>query len=331
VKLVRVVEAGTGLVVGQAEPQVVDVATAVQRLRERRPDLAGALEDCFPPGGASWRPVIDQWARLRDPLGEIAALAEAGADLGQSPLAGLHLDPPLAEPAARMFAMGGNFPGHVARMGTGFELPESVRHGTPADTPPWGFYVIPGTIVGPGAAVTPPAGVRALDYEAEVAVLLGAGEHPPGRDDITIWGYTAWSDFSIRDSALGYTKTDHGPLTWSLTKNFRTGNSCGPVVVVDEPWPAAGLRIRCRVNGELRQDATTADMTYPFGTIAAHISSYSPLGAGDVIISGTPPGTAMESGADGPFLQDGDVVEVEVDGVGVLRNRIELPGPDAAR
>jgi 2-keto-4-pentenoate hydratase/2-oxohepta-3-ene-1,7-dioic acid hydratase in catechol pathway len=99
------------------------------------------------------------------------------------------------------------------------------------------------------------------------------------------------------------------------------------MVVVDEPWPAAGLRIRCRVNGEVRQDATTADMTYAFGAIAAHISSYSPRGAGDLIISGTPAGTAMESGADGPFLRDGDVVEVEVDGAGVLRNRIELPRP----
>jgi 2-keto-4-pentenoate hydratase/2-oxohepta-3-ene-1,7-dioic acid hydratase in catechol pathway len=226
--------------------------------------------------------------------------------------------------------MGGNFPSHVAAAtSTGMELPETVRRGTPADTPPWGFYVIPGTVVGHGATVTPPAGVRALDYEAEVAVLL-CEDHPPGSTDIAIWGYTAWSDFSIRDAALGYSKTDHGPLTWSLTKNFRTGNGCGPVVVVDEPWPDAGLRIRCRVNGELRQDGRTADMTYPFGAIAAHISTYSPLEAGDLITSGTPAGTAMENGVNGRFLRNGDIVDIEMENVGVLRNQVSLPRANEA-
>jgi hypothetical protein len=135
-KLVRVAGAGTGLVIADEEDHVVDIATAVRSLRGTRDDLADALEDYFPPGGGSWVPVISQWDRLRGPLAEIAAMAQGGTDLGQSPLSGLTLDPPLAEPAARMFAMGGNFPGHVTSMATGMDLPESLRLGTPADTPP---------------------------------------------------------------------------------------------------------------------------------------------------------------------------------------------------
>lgn len=80
-----------------------------------------------------------------------------------------------------------------------------------------------------------------------MAVVFGPGEHPVGSDRITIWGYTAWSDFSIRDTVLGLSKTDHGPLTWSLTKNFRTGNSCGPYLVVDEGPPVDNLRITLTV------------------------------------------------------------------------------------
>jgi 2-keto-4-pentenoate hydratase/2-oxohepta-3-ene-1,7-dioic acid hydratase in catechol pathway len=194
-------------------------------------------------------------------------------------------------------------------------------------TPPWGFFVIPGTVVGDGSTVTPPAGTMKLDYEAEVALVLGGGEHPPGSEEVSVWGYTAWNDFSIRDEALGLSKIDHGPLTWSLQKNFRTGHACGPWLVVDEEVDVANLGIRCLVNGELRQDGTTADMLHPFGRIAAHLSRYVPLVGGDVIVSGTPSGTAMEGGLDGLFLRDGDHVEVLVDGVAPLRSTVKASRP----
>lgn len=321
-RLVRVAGSGTGVVIGDAGSElVVDIATAVARSRRRNHRAIDLLAPYFPPGAASWKPVIADWPLLREPLERLIEQAEEGADFGQRPLYELPLEPPLAEPAVRIFAMGGNFGDHAAAMGEVLDLPESVRV---ASSPPWGFYVIPGTVVGQGAEITPPPGVQALDYEAEVAVILGGDEHSIGSSDVTIWGYTAWNDFSIRDTALGLSQTDHGPLTWSLTKNFRTGNSCGPVLVVDEAASIDKLRIRCRVNGEIRQDGTTANMKHSFGDIAAHISLYSPLGAGDMLISGTPPGTAMESGADGKFLRNGDEVEVEVDGAGILRNRIEF-------
>jgi 2-keto-4-pentenoate hydratase/2-oxohepta-3-ene-1,7-dioic acid hydratase in catechol pathway len=271
------------------------------------------------PGVGGWASLISGWKEARD---ELRALEGGGAG---TPLAEVTLEPPLPEPAARIFAMGGNFPMHVADTvdKLAMKIPDSVKSGSKEDTPPWGFYVIPGTIVGPESDVTPPRDTQKLDYEAEVGVVL-SGAAPDGDGGLPIWGYTAWNDFSIRDPAFGLSKVDHGPLTWSLQKNFATANACGPCMIVDEPIPADGLRIICRVNGEIRQDGNTVDMKYGFDEIAAHIGEYLPLGPGDMILSGTPAGTGMEGGQAGPFLADGDVTEVEVDGTGILRNRVVL-------
>jgi 2-keto-4-pentenoate hydratase/2-oxohepta-3-ene-1,7-dioic acid hydratase in catechol pathway len=257
------------------------------------------------PGLTSWIPLIEAGGLPDVPAGDGVPLSE------------LTLEPPLPDAVSRIFAMGGNFPMHTAAtvQKLAIKVSDSVSSADKDDTPPWGFYVIPGTIVGPEHVVTPPRGTQKLDYEAEVGVVLtGRGAE--------IWGYTAWNDFSIRDAAFGLSKVDHGPLTWSLQKNFQTGNACGPSMVVGERF--GDLRIVCRVNGEKRQDGTTAEMKYSFDEIAAHINEYLILGAGDMILSGTPAGTGMEGGPDGPFLADGDVCEVEVTGTGVLRNRIVL-------
>jgi 2-keto-4-pentenoate hydratase/2-oxohepta-3-ene-1,7-dioic acid hydratase in catechol pathway len=326
-KLIRIKRQGTGLLVTAGGIEyAVSVLAGLQAAAGRRPDLAELLDPYFVPGG-SWRPLIEDWAALRDPMGELLELIEGELQSGTGrlaapPIGQADLAAPLADPHVRVFAAGGNFPSHAAAMAGAMTLPGSVRDAPGDDVPPWGFYVIPGTIVGPGAVIRPPAATRYLDYEAEVGVILGAGGHPAGREEVHVWGFTSWNDFSIRDAALGLSKTDHGPLTWSLTKNFRTGNSCGPAVVVDGEQTLAQVRIRCRVNGELRQDGVLADMQYSFSRMAAHIAEYAPLDAGDMILSGTPGGTAMERGLDGRYLDGGDVVEVEVDGVGPLRNQV---------
>jgi 2-keto-4-pentenoate hydratase/2-oxohepta-3-ene-1,7-dioic acid hydratase in catechol pathway len=286
-------------------------------------DAARALPELSP--GASWMGLIADWGRARPALERLLEEAPDGSALGD-----LALEPPLPHPSARVFAMGGNFPMHTAQTAAKLEisLSEGVTSAAKQGVPPWGFYVIPGTVVGPGHEIAPPAGTQKLDYEAEVAVVLG----PRGSDGtVGIWGWTAWNDFSIRDPAFGLSKVDHGPLTWSLQKNFATGNACGPVMVIDAPIPPEGLRIVGRVHGELRQDGRTSEMKYGFEEIVAHIEEYLPLGPGDMILSGTPAGTGMEGGPDGPFLSDGEVCEVEVIGAGegertgVLRNHIRLP------
>jgi 2-keto-4-pentenoate hydratase/2-oxohepta-3-ene-1,7-dioic acid hydratase in catechol pathway len=305
-RLVRYDGGRTGLVAGDV---VVEAASSL-------PELLHGF-------GCGWTTLIEQWTEAVAPLRSLESRALAGDVPDARPLAEVSLEPPIPDPAARIFAMGGNFPMHTAQTVDKLEMKisDSVSKGSKNDTPPWGFYVIPGTIVGPGATVTPPAGTQKLDYEAEVGVVRAAGSGP----GFPIWGYVNWNDFSIRDAAFGLSKVDHGPLTWSLQKNFTSANACGPWMVVDEPLPESGLRILCRVNGDVRQDGNTVEMKYDFDEIAAHIDEYLVLGGGDMILSGTPGGTGMEGGPDGPFLADGDEVEVEVDGAGVLSNRIVMP------
>jgi 2-keto-4-pentenoate hydratase/2-oxohepta-3-ene-1,7-dioic acid hydratase in catechol pathway len=309
IRLVRYDGGRTGVVAGESDGAlVVDAGLAVPAL--------------LPRPGCEWTAMIEQWDEAGPRLHELESLALAGGASEVRPLAQVRLGPPLPSPAARVFAMGGNFPMHTAKTAEklAIKLSDSVTSGSKNDTPPWGFYVIPGTIVGPGTVVRPPRGTQKFDYEAEVGVVRagGAGSGFP------IWGYVNWNDYSIRDAAFGLSKVDHGPLTWSLQKNFATANACGPWMVVDRQIPSGGLRIVCRVNGEVRQDGTTAEMKYDFDEIAAHIGEYLPLGPGDMILSGTPAGTGMEGGPAGPFLADGDVVEVEVTEAGVLRNSVSL-------
>lgn len=327
-RLVRITGRGTGLILDfQDHLHVIDIAGCAAVLRADNADLARRLDDLSPTPQHSWLPWINDWPATRETLRQLALIARDDLGRGDTrlpvdPYQGLALDPPLPDPSSRIFAMGGNFAAHASVMNAHMTIPESVSN-PDAATPPWGFYVIPGTVVGQGATVTPPRHTQYLDYEAEVAVVLGAEEHQPGTDQISIWGYTAWNDFSIRDTVLGVSKTDHGPLTWSLTKNFRTGNSCGPWMVVNYP-PVDNLAISCTVNGDVRQEGNTSQMRFSFGAIAAYLSTYVPLGAGDMIVSGTPAGTAVENGLTGKFLRSGDRVSVTIDGVDELANSIWL-------
>lgn len=328
-RLVRVHGAGTGLILeADDDRHILDIAAAGAALGVRAPAISAGVEVLFEGEQQSWLPMITQWPQSRETLRSLAELAFDDIRHGRAQLPlyryqDTRLDPPLPEPAARIFAMGGNFAAHASQMSDVMDLPESITNATPQTAPPWGFYVIPGTIVGPDAGITPPVGTKYLDYEAEVAVVLG--NHQPGAEPAPVWGYTAWNDFSIRDAALGVTQTDHGPLTWSLTKNFRSGNSCGPWMVVNHP-PVDNLSITCLVNGELRQSGNTVQMTHSFTRIASYISDFVSLGAGDMIVSGTPAGTAMERGFDGDYLQDGDKVAVVIDGVDALTNSIHFAG-----
>lgn len=323
-KLVRYDGSRTGLLVeSEAGPQIVDVLAGAASLEVGPREL---LERELAAG--SWLGLIDAWGGgAAAAMRSLVARAEAGTSgVPLVPLDEVELGPPIPGPESRIFAMGGNFRAHVAKSsdgtaaGTG--VPDSVRLAGTDGIPPWGFFVIPGTIVGDRAVVTPPAGLAYLDYEAEVAVVLdSAGE---------IWGITAWNDLSIRDEALGKAKIDHGPLTWSLQKNFAGGNVCGPCLVVDEGLDPTALAIASRVNGDTRQTGDTAEMTFGFDAIAAYLGTFLPLSAGDMILSGSPAGTAMESGPEGPFLGDGDLAEVEVEGVGVLTTTVAMPSPERA-
>ncbi|MBL8831611.1 MAG: fumarylacetoacetate hydrolase family protein [Rhodospirillales bacterium] len=157
-----------------------------------------------------------------------------------------------------------------------------------------------------------------FDYEAEVAVVIGAAGRYIAKDKALghVAGYSLFNDGSIRD----YQFKSH---QWMIGKNFDATASFGPdLVTADElPAGAAGLRIQCRLNGQVLQDANTKDMIFDVATLVATCSEIFRLEPGDVIISGTPAGVGF---ARKPpvFMKQGDTVEVEVDRIGILRNTI---------
>jgi 2-keto-4-pentenoate hydratase/2-oxohepta-3-ene-1,7-dioic acid hydratase in catechol pathway len=156
-----------------------------------------------------------------------------------------------------------------------------------------------------------------LDYEVELAIVIGKSGRRIAADRAGeyIFGYTIANDVSARE-----VQRNHGQ--WFLGKAMDTACPLGPCIVPARDLPnAQALRLMTRVNGETRQDSNTSDMLYPIGRILEILSAGTTLEAGDVIITGTPSGVA--SGMTPPrWLKDGDVVECEIEGIGVLRNRV---------
>jgi 2-keto-4-pentenoate hydratase/2-oxohepta-3-ene-1,7-dioic acid hydratase in catechol pathway len=322
VRLVRYGDDGRiGVVVAD---RVIDVGASLDELGQTHSAQAAELRRLVSEGATDWRPLIAGWKRLEVPLNAIVtSAADDPSRFVTHDLDHVRLRPPLISPGARVFAGGVNFSDHVAQASRAVGADDPLRDRVTA-APPTGFFVIPGSILGHEDPIAPPKAVAKLDYEAEVAAVLGSGGRNLDPDDVRIWGYTGWNDLSIRDPHLGVglSELDKGALSWALQKNFEGGNVCGPTLAVGDAIDVSDLRIVSRVNGEQRQNGTTAQMIRSFAEIAAYISEFLAVAPGDIITSGTPGGTAIEQGVDGPFLRTGDVVEIEIEGVGVLRNRI---------
>ncbi|GAA3527216.1 fumarylacetoacetate hydrolase family protein [Amycolatopsis ultiminotia] len=215
--------------------------------------------------------------------------------------------------STRIFLIGANYRSHIEEAG----LTEPSRAmGMP----------IPATaLAGPYDAVALPAEAPTqVDYEGELAVLVGT----PGRDIApgSGWDHVAGlcvaDDISARDvQHAGFEDGRIVDLDAVLRgKSFPGFKPLGPCVTTVEEIRAAGaLTLRTRVNGQLRQEGTTAEMLFDFGAVVEGLSKDFDLMAGDVILTGTPSGVGV---VDGRFLRAGDVVEVEVDHIGTLRNEI---------
>lgn len=325
-KLVRYDDWRTGVLV--SDDTFVDVAGSMPALAHHNPAAAEVLGPYFTGyQSRDWAPMIESWNLVREPLAELVDLtAEQGLSSVRS-LAEVTLLPPLPSPSARIFALGANFADHAANALTrilGRTVTEDeIRAERDNGLPPYGFTVIPQTVAASGSRLLPPPGATMVDYEAEVAVVLRHGGRHLASDDLDVWGFTAFNDFSIRDHFFGRgERIDRGALTWALSKNFQTASFCGPVMVVDEPYDIHDLRLRSQVNGQTRQDSSTAHMVYSFGDAIEHLSKYFELLTGDMVVSGTPAGTVLEDGADGHYLCTDDEVAVIVDGVGVLRTSV---------
>jgi fumarylacetoacetate (FAA) hydrolase len=171
------------------------------------------------------------------------------------------------------------------------------------------YFSNPAAIYGPGDEIPKPPDTNELDYELEVAAIIGA----EGR----IGGFTIMNDWSARDLQRAEMRVGLGP---SKGKDFAT--SLGPVVVTPDEFDGSRGTMVARVNGEERSRGNLADMHYAWEAIVAHAARNTKLLPGDVLGSGTVgTGCILELG-DGRWLQRGDVVELEVEGIGILRNTI---------
>jgi fumarylacetoacetate (FAA) hydrolase len=219
------------------------------------------------------------------------------------PLADVDLRPPvLHPPSVRDFYA---FEQHVrtARASRGLELPREWYE------IPVFYFSNPAAIYGPEDEIPCPEETRELDYELEVAAVIGAG----GR----IGGFTVMNDWSARDVQRAEMRVGLGP---SKGKDFAT--SLGPVVVTPDEFDGTSGTMVARVNGEERSRGELGDMHHSWDAIVGHAARNTLLRAGDVLGSGTVgTGCILELG-DGRWLQPGDVVELEVEGIGILRNTV---------
>lgn len=225
--------------------------------------------------------------RLRNPGGP-------GADGPSFALAEVTLLAPVPEPRA-IFGIGMNYADHVAEMGA---IPPEA---------PIVFMKLPSSAAPPGAAVRCPEVVKRLDYEGELAVVMGAG----GR----VAGYAVADDVSARD-------LQKRELQWTRAKGADDFCPYGPwITTAEEIADPHALSLRTWVNGELRQSSSTSNLIFKISELVAFISETCTLQPGDLILTGTPSGVGM--GLDPPrFLASGDVVRIEIEGLGAIEHSI---------
>ena len=261
--------------------------------------------------GESILPLRDT-VEMLDLIRRGAGWAPAGPAL---PVHSLRLLAPIV-PKRNVFCVGWNYAEHFAE-GKAFRPADAAQE---IPEHPALFSKNPFAIIGPGAAIRHPAPISdQLDYEVELAVVIGReGRDITERDALDfVFGYTIANDVSVRDVQ----RTWHGGQ-WFKGKNFDTHLPLGPwIVTKDEVPDPQALRIATRVNGVAKQDSNTKHMVFPVARIIAELSAGLTLYPGDVIITGTPEGVGM--GRKPPeWLKPGDVVETEIERIGVLRNEV---------
>jgi acylpyruvate hydrolase len=214
---------------------------------------------------------------------------------------------PLIPQASAMFCLGLNYADHAAE--GGYARPAS----------PTIFMRCPRSLTAHNAAILRPTVSEQLDYEAELAVVVGSPiRHATAEEALdAVYGYSCFNDGSVRDYQR---KT----IQWTLGKNFERTGAFGPYLVTADELPrgASGLAITCRLNGQVVQQDNTRSMIFPVGETLAQLSECVTLQPGDVVIMGTPSGVGH---ARKPplWMRHGDVVEVEIEMIGLLRNTIE--------
>ncbi|MEU0391307.1 fumarylacetoacetate hydrolase family protein [Streptomyces sp. NPDC006208] len=266
------------------------------------------------PDGTTLRDLSGLVADVDGPLlADAAALdrIRAAAGAGELPVldaAGLRIGPPLAR-VGKVVCIGLNYHDHATETGAA----------TPAE--PVVFFKAADTVVGPYDTVLVPRGSRKTDWEVELAVVVGRTARYIGDDEdpmAYVAGYAVAHDVSEREFQI-----ERGG-TWDKGKNCETFNPLGPwLVTADEVQDPQALSLKLWVNGELKQHGTTADQIFPVAEVVRYVSRFMTLYPGDVINTGTPAGVALGQPEPKPYLRAGDVVELEVEGLGRQRQELE--------
>jgi len=252
----------------------------------RLPDEPRSLRDALISGGLSG---------LRDLEGRTPDLA----------LGDLRFLPPIADGAAKLLCVGVNYMPHIKEMGR--ERPDH----------PVLFVRFADSIVGHGQPLVCPAASERFDYEGELAVVIGKRARHVAKENALeyVAGYSCFNDGSIRDFQRHSQQFTPG-------KNFHESGAFGPwLVTTDELPDPRVLRLTTRLNGQVMQDESVGELCFDVPQLIAYCSIWSQLEPGDVIVTGTPGGVG--AGRSPPvWMKPGDTVEVEISGLGVLRNPV---------
>lgn len=246
-------------------------------------------------------PDIDGQALAAGVIGRLRAAVETSPG-DFPPLAADRIGPPIARPSA-VVCIGQNYAAHAA------------ESGSPPPTAPIVFLKPPNTVVGPDDPVPVPRGAEKTDWEVELGVVIGRRASyldSPADSAAHIAGFVLCNDVSERAFQM-----ERSGGQWSKGKSAVGFCPTGPWLVTPDEVDHRALRLRSWVNGEARQDSSTADMIFDVDHLVWDLSNYMVLEPGDLILTGTPEGVALSGRF--PYLRPGDVVELEIDGLGRQR------------
>lgn len=265
-----------------------DAAGTLRGRPEGDPGYPGTLQSLLAAGGSA--------------LADARRALAGGAEID---LAAVDVLPPLPAPG-KIICVGLNYREHAAESNVAPPAYPTI------------FSRFASSLIGHGAPLVRPKSSTQFDFEGELVAIIGrGGRHiPPVRALDHVAGYSIFNDGSIRDIQLRTSQ-------WTLGKNFDGTGAFGPAFVTADGLPpgARGLRLVTRLNGAVVQDATTDDLIFDIATLVSELSAAMTLEPGDVIVTGTPSGVGMAR-TPALFMKDGDVCEVEIEGIGLLRNPV---------
>ena len=267
--------------------------------------LTGGLVESTRLGTGVPADLQDFIVRCADQPGLVAELARRAAAVAPTPQAEVTLLPCMPRPG-KIVCLGVNYHDHAKEGGN-----------TVADYPAL-FLRCATSLLAHGAPLRVPGASAKLDYEAELALVIGRRTRDVSEDCAlaSIFGYACFNDATLRDYQRKTTQ-------WTIGKNFDATGAFGPCLVTADELPpgCSGLHIESRLNGQVMQSATTSDMVFSVARTIALLSKCMTLEPGDVVVMGTPAGVGYAR-TPPVWMQAGDRIEIEIEGIGVLSNPV---------